>query len=905
MPPTADMRAAARLPGIRFQAVPPAPAEVLPRMDIAGFVGFAASGPIGVPVAVEDATQFAAVFGSDVPIAWDPSHNEPAYALLGPAVRGFFRNGGRRCWVVRVADRARAERDEFELPGVAAVGVDGTIGFAVFRASSCGSWADGVSVTSVLESTPVALDRFSAASMSFTAALPTESTLARGDLVRLRFPAAAATLYATVGSLTAASSVAPGVPRGDVVLDRRLWVWPVSPPRDSSIAVSYLGPDGIRQAAVGTVTAASPTDGLTRLAFAPALSGAPAPGALVLGALGAQDVLLEVSETEASAVGISAIAGTALLAGVAPPELVVGSPEDVGERLRLSLTAADAGPAHGSVLGLGFAPEAARFLGALPTDEELYAPDTGDAPPAQPSFPLSGPAAPPAWYVPLAATVSSSPRLGALFSATPALERDGLSTFGSALFIDPALRSEPVATLLETAAWVRDQSPDPRPLEGMHALLGNDEVTLLALPDAVHRGWLPAPVTAAEPPAPPAAVSQPDWSRFLPCGTRVLRAPQFPLPAEASPPAGETTGVIHLSWTATDAPGAVYKLQEARDPDFADAADIYLGSERAFDLSRPPAGSRLYLRVRALAGGMESPWSPGALIEVPGERRWLLIDPVPEGATAGYSPEPLLEVQIAALRMCAARGDLLAVLALPEHYRAADALSHLRTLKARGNGAPSAGANPPFGFGALYHPWLYCADPNHPTMFRRTPPDGAAVGLAAVRAANRGAWVNPANEPLTDVLALDAPVAPDDYQALADARVNFVRDDPDGFLWLSADTLSDDPQAGSIGVRRLLALLRRTAERYGNAHVFEPNGDISRRTARRSFEALLSHMFSAGAFAGRTAAEAFAVATPATPTDLDAGRLIVELLVAPSQPLAFLTIRLVQSSDGTVQVTTR
>src|SRR3712207_7471121 len=39
--------------------------EVLPRMDVAAFVGFAASGPLHLPVAVEDASQFAALFGAD------------------------------------------------------------------------------------------------------------------------------------------------------------------------------------------------------------------------------------------------------------------------------------------------------------------------------------------------------------------------------------------------------------------------------------------------------------------------------------------------------------------------------------------------------------------------------------------------------------------------------------------------------------------------------------------------------------------------------------------------------------------------------------------------------------------------------------------------------------------------
>ena len=100
-----------RLPGVHFERQAPPLQEVLPRMDIAGFVGFAASGPLDVPVPVEDPTQFARVFGADAPIAWDRRRGESARGLLGPAVRAFFRNGGRRCWVVRVAHNAPPGED--------------------------------------------------------------------------------------------------------------------------------------------------------------------------------------------------------------------------------------------------------------------------------------------------------------------------------------------------------------------------------------------------------------------------------------------------------------------------------------------------------------------------------------------------------------------------------------------------------------------------------------------------------------------------------------------------------------------------------------------------------------------------------------------------------------------------
>jgi phage tail sheath protein FI len=64
-------------------------------------------------------------------------------------------------------------------------------------------------------------------------------------------------------------------------------------------------------------------------------------------------------------------------------------------------------------------------------------------------------------------------------------------------------------------------------------------------------------------------------------------------------------------------------------------------------------------------------------------------------------------------------------------------------------------------------------------------------------------------------------------------------------------------------------------------------------------------MFMRGAFAGATAAASFQVVTGSsinTPQSVDQGRFIAEIKVAPSLPLSFLTIRLVQSGDRTFAV---
>jgi phage tail sheath protein FI len=106
-----------------------------------------------------------------------------------------------------------------------------------------------------------------------------------------------------------------------------------------------------------------------------------------------------------------------------------------------------------------------------------------------------------------------------------------------------------------------------------------------------------------------------------------------------------------------------------------------------------------------------------------------------------------------------------------------------------------------------------------------------------------------------------------------------------------------------LNVRRLIALVRRAALRVGNDYVFEPNDGAARRAVRRAFESMLETLFFRGAFAGRTEQTSFQVVTDDslnTPSSIDAGRLIAEIRIAPSRPLSFLTIRLLQAGDATV-----
>ena len=95
------------------------------------------------------------------------------------------------------------------------------------------------------------------------------------------------------------------------------------------------------------------------------------------------------------------------------------------------------------------------------------------------------------------------------------------------------------------------------------------------------------------------------------------------------------------------------------------------------------------------------------------ETRFSTIKPLKRGGGRRYyRPEDvLLPVQRALLTLCAAQGEMLAVLGLPRHYGESAALAHVRQLaRLVGNDDRT------LSFGALYHPWLIGREPGRYTM---------------------------------------------------------------------------------------------------------------------------------------------------------------------------------------------
>ena len=907
--------ASRRLPGIAFELRAPQQPEALPRMDVALLAGFAASGPVGLPVAVEDAAQFAAVFGADAPLAWDPATGQDAQAQLAPAVRAFFANGGQRCWVLRLAGAAQATR--LPVPGLAlAKAADSgppALAALALQARSPGRWADGVALASSLRSTGCALQAWSGDEMALR--LGPGDALEVGDLLRLTWGVAG--IEWQVGIAAVLLQGITGLANGGGITRVRLGPLRVgfdllrSPGISSGSA--RLGDDD-RPATWRGGNAADTQAVDLQLGSSPA----PLPGQVLAMQFGAETALLAVAGVAQSNAACRVWGSTRWQRSTAPPP--AGLPRV--ERLQLDLWAQSAGQAPQRVGPLGLAPGHARHLQALPDDAQVHG-DAFDADAGArwrdalaPRCPAAGDGAGASPGLCIVHGVAALPgaALPAWHSGDAALQRDGLVPFDVALFTDPALAGSAASTLLADADFLRHAARSPRAPTGLQAALAIAEVSLLAVADASQPGWVRDNAGQPLPPLPPAAAA--DDGRdddFLDCG--LIPGPAPALLAEAT-----AADAVLLRWAvAPGVPGphvpgpsvpGQFVLEEARERDWRDALVVYRGDALSVVLAGRQPGDT-YWRVRG-DGRPPTAWSNSVALRVGAGAVWRMRSP------AESDDATLRAVQRLLLRIAQARADVLAVLSLPAHYLEDAALAHpprLLSVALAADPASAEAAVPPLtgqeqqaaGLAALYHGWVYgrtngsAPDNQAQRALRLQPPDGAVLGLIARRAATRGAWVAPANEPLLQTLALSNAAAPQRWQALQDARINVLRQTPRGFMALAADTLAGDEDLRPIGVRRLMQLLRRVALRRAAGYVFEPHDAVFRRAVQRGFEALLADLYQRGALAGDTAAQAFQVITGEslnTRASTDAGRFIVELRVAPARPMAFLTLRLTQTSDG-------
>ncbi|WLE98062.1 MAG: phage tail sheath C-terminal domain-containing protein [Candidatus Electrothrix communis] len=207
-------------------------------------------------------------------------------------------------------------------------------------------------------------------------------------------------------------------------------------------------------------------------------------------------------------------------------------------------------------------------------------------------------------------------------------------------------------------------------------------------------------------------------------------------------------------------------------------------------------------------------------------------------------------------------------------------------------------------YAAAYAPWLRTSrreDGRNRLVLLN--PSAVAAGIIAAQEFRFGVPHGPANRIAEGVVKVDDTVSPTDHAMLHHKGINIFLQERDG-VWLSAArTLSRDLGYRQLSVRRLMLMLRRTLQQEMQWAVFEPNSPALWREVRIMLSNYLRRLYAQGAFQGATEKEAFFVRCDAelnSQQDLDAGRLLCEVGVAPAEPLEFLVLRITRSGDGTL-----
>jgi Bacteriophage tail sheath protein len=132
--------------------------------------------------------------------------------------------------------------------------------------------------------------------------------------------------------------------------------------------------------------------------------------------------------------------------------------------------------------------------------------------------------------------------------------------------------------------------------------------------------------------------------------------------------------------------------------------------------------------------------------------------------------------------------------------------------------------------------------------------------------------------------------------------INVIRGFPGrGNLVWGARTISRDPMWKYINVRRLFIFVEKSVQRSTQWAVFEPNNERLWSRVKASLTQFLTTVWKTGALMGITPEEAFFVRvdrTTMTQNDIDNGRLIVVVGIAPTKPAEFVIFRFAQTQAG-------
>jgi phage tail sheath protein FI len=207
-------------------------------------------------------------------------------------------------------------------------------------------------------------------------------------------------------------------------------------------------------------------------------------------------------------------------------------------------------------------------------------------------------------------------------------------------------------------------------------------------------------------------------------------------------------------------------------------------------------------------------------------------------------------------------------------------------------------------YAAIYHPYVEILDPTEraaqgrPPKKLLIPPSGFVCGIYARSDIERGVHKAPANEVVRGLTRFEANINKARQDVLNPEGINALRffEGRGNRVW-GARTMSSDPEWKYVNVRRLFIYIEHSIDKGTQWAVFEPNGPRLWANIRQTVEDFLLVLWRDGALLGDKPEQAYFVRcdrTTMTQNDLDNGRMICLVGVAPVKPAEFVIFRIGQ-----------
>ncbi|HMG72714.1 MAG TPA: phage tail sheath subtilisin-like domain-containing protein [Pyrinomonadaceae bacterium] len=202
-------------------------------------------------------------------------------------------------------------------------------------------------------------------------------------------------------------------------------------------------------------------------------------------------------------------------------------------------------------------------------------------------------------------------------------------------------------------------------------------------------------------------------------------------------------------------------------------------------------------------------------------------------------------------------------------------------------------------YAALYYPWIEVRDPS---VKRNVvvAPSGHMAGIYARVDVERGVHKAPANEVVRGITKISQEVTKREHDMLNPKNINVLRFFPGrgNRVW-GARCVTSDAAWKYINVRRLFIFVEESIDEGTQWVVFEPNDEPLWARVRATITNFLTSVWRSGALQGAKPDEAFFVKcdhSTMTQDDIDNGRLICIVGIAPVKPAEFVIFRIQQKT---------